>query len=64
MAWPIFLSCLCGSELNTLEAAPFGHFLSCLCGSEQKPRTLGAGRLFLSCLCGSELVVTRADRDH
>ncbi len=49
-----FLSCLCGSEPNTLMLPFASFFLSCLCGSELSELSAITGATFLSCLCGSE----------
>ena len=49
-----FLSCLCGSELTSMERSFVTQFLSCLCGSEHMRPEIGEFLIFLSCLCGSE----------
>ena len=51
----VFLSCLCGSELESEELRETVMFLSCLCGSEHDPPRKILFGSFLSCLCGSEL---------
>ena len=50
----MFLSCLCGSELDGAPEAANDPFLSCLCGSEPPGVKTTANVDFLSCLCGSE----------
>ncbi|AJQ95642.1 hypothetical Protein YC6258_03606 [Gynuella sunshinyii YC6258] len=57
-----FLSCLCGSELESGLAVRLDNFLSCLCGSEPLQRGHVSSHLFLSCLCGSEPPVPAATR--
>lgn len=49
-----FLSCLCGSELQSIIDYDISNFLSCLCGSEQSQLLNKIAIRFLSCLCGSE----------
>ena len=51
-----FLSCLCGSELQSIIDYDISNFLSCLCGSERPEWRSSQSSYFLSCLCGSELL--------
>lgn len=56
-----FLSCLCGSELQSIIDYDISNFLSCLSGSELAPTATAIRADFLSCLCSSELGVGRWD---
>ena len=64
MAIATFLSCLCGSEQNSLCIHIPVNFLSCLCGSEQKMTLTVETGTFLSCLCGSELTIKKLKASH
>ena len=50
----LFLSCLLGSELASIEYEDNAVFLSCLLGSELMKVSSFISSSFLSCLLGSE----------
>ena len=58
----LFLSRLCGGEVEQFKATPVHDFLSRLCGGEGHTRTCPAAKAFLSRLCGGEETVLRLIR--